>query len=657
MVEDNYSNYKRACVFVFYDEDGIADQCIDYYLNALSSVTSRIVIVVNGYIDENARSMFLQYTEELIERDNMGYDVCAWREGLYYIGFEQLKEYDELILANDSVFGPIYPLEELFGEMSPRNLGFWGVTKYEKDEDFTKRCTYGYIPEHIQSYFTVFSNALAGSIEFKEFWETLDDISELNDAIGSYEIVLTKHFSDMGYTFGVYADIEEDISDAKNSTIFMPLTLIKKYRSPFLKAKVFVTDQHFRGKDDEITNIPEFIMKSTEYDIGLIYAKVLRKYEQYKLFSTLDLTYVLPSKMQLSTEHHLTSALIMHCYYMDKFEEDMMIASLVPKDIPVYIVTNTLEKSKLLERAASNLAKTNNVEIRVFPDSRCPEAALIVGMKDVVESYDLICFHKEIKTVHDYEPTLVKGWYDKITKSLLSSNTHVNNIISTFENNIYLGILSPAPPITGAMLGVVGNANWTEKDIDKVLKLASVLGLKTKITAKNPSIFPFGGSFWFRTKALKKLFSYEYDFENFPDNTILYDLATPHVIEKIYPFIAQDAGYFPGYVYTDEYATLELATYQFYLRELNQWVSKRGISKYNYKTLQYEMDELIATQIIALEEKQRAIERLQVESLDEKQSLERQNLEIQEELNAFKLKVNGSRIIRFFSKIRGWNIT
>lgn len=49
---------KRLVIYFFYDKDGIADNYVDYFLNGLKGVTDKFVIVANGKITPESRTMF-----------------------------------------------------------------------------------------------------------------------------------------------------------------------------------------------------------------------------------------------------------------------------------------------------------------------------------------------------------------------------------------------------------------------------------------------------------------------------------------------------------------------------------------------------------------------------------------------------------------------
>lgn len=86
----------------------------------------------------------------------------------------------------------------------------------------------------------------------------------------------------------------------------------------------------------------------------------------------------------------------------------------------------------------------------------------------------------------------------------------------------------------------------------------------------NPHIVPvapYGDMFWFRSKALKKVIAYGFNYDDFtieykPDNTFL------HAIERIYGFAAQDSGYYYADVVTSDEARSDLVNYQYIIYSL-----------------------------------------------------------------------------------------
>jgi lipopolysaccharide biosynthesis protein len=68
---------------------------------------------------------------EIIERDNIGYDFGAYKDGiLRYV--DKLSTLETLIVANDSVIGPIYDMKDLHSIMQSKDCDFWGMNDFLK---------------------------------------------------------------------------------------------------------------------------------------------------------------------------------------------------------------------------------------------------------------------------------------------------------------------------------------------------------------------------------------------------------------------------------------------------------------------------------------------------------------------------------------------
>ena len=92
---------------------------------------------------------------------------------------------------------------------------------------------------------------------------------------------------------------------------------------------------------------------------------------------------------------------------------------------------------------------------------------------------------------------------------------------------------------------------------------------------------PLGTMFWFRPKALKPLFDKDWDYKDFPPEPNKIDGTLLHAVERVYPFAAQQAGYYPAIGMTDKFAAIEYNNLRFYLRDFNNIVVNQGIGPYH----------------------------------------------------------------------------
>lgn len=105
------------------------------------------------------------------------------------------------LLVNDTNIGPLSDLAEVFKRMDSKKLDFWGMSFGEVQPDFTGMNPYGFIPEHLQSYFLVIEHSLLKDKLFYHYWQNLLDTSSRNAAIGRHETVFTRYFSNRGYVY------------------------------------------------------------------------------------------------------------------------------------------------------------------------------------------------------------------------------------------------------------------------------------------------------------------------------------------------------------------------------------------------------------------------------------------------------------------------
>ncbi len=90
----------------------------------MAKISRDVLIVVNGKLPQADINRLAQFGK-VLERDNEGYDVAAFRHGIIHTGKEALQQYNQLILVNDTNIGPFRDLEEVFSEFNSDQLDFW----------------------------------------------------------------------------------------------------------------------------------------------------------------------------------------------------------------------------------------------------------------------------------------------------------------------------------------------------------------------------------------------------------------------------------------------------------------------------------------------------------------------------------------------------
>jgi lipopolysaccharide biosynthesis protein len=228
---------KRLAIFAGYDKDSIIDDYVIYYLKELRKVAD-IVFVYDTEFSKKELDKVKDLTIHQMCEKHGEYDFGSYKRG-YLWAKEQgvLEKYDELILCNDSAFGPFRPFKPIFKEMEAKeNCDFWGMFLHGS----FKSKSYS-VNAHIQSYFMVFKENVFNSNVFDLFMQKIKKLENKDDLIAKYEVGLSQSLLKKGFKMhGVY---ESDYNDTHSEDA---INLTKK-GFPFLKRSLFDYTYYFIG--------------------------------------------------------------------------------------------------------------------------------------------------------------------------------------------------------------------------------------------------------------------------------------------------------------------------------------------------------------------------------------------------------------------------
>ncbi|KAA2211773.1 rhamnan synthesis F family protein, partial [Teichococcus oryzae] len=166
-------------------------------------------------------------------------------------------------------------------------------------------------------------------------------------------------------------------------------------------------------------------------------------------------------------------------------------------------------------------------------------SALFIACRDLFldDRYTAVCrLHtKKSPHLHSGRAELFKR---HSVENLLNSEGYTTNVLDLFRDKPWVGVA--VPPIMHISLGTLGHG-WLGNR-PRVEALAAMLGLKTPIEATPPTAV-YGGMFWFRPRALRKLFAHPWTWTDFEDEPYPLDGALGHALERMVCYVAQDAGF------------------------------------------------------------------------------------------------------------------
>jgi len=169
----------RVALFMHFDRGGRVRAQLFTYMRALKDNGRDIVFVTNaGFLTAEAMAALQEICACVIIRKNIGYDFGAWRDAIDYLGLPR-AETEEIICANDSVFGPILPLGDTLRRLDYASADIWGLT-----ESWQTRY-------HLQSFFLAFGPKAIRAEAFRKFWRSVRPVPLKTYIVKEYEIGVT----------------------------------------------------------------------------------------------------------------------------------------------------------------------------------------------------------------------------------------------------------------------------------------------------------------------------------------------------------------------------------------------------------------------------------------------------------------------------------
>ena len=568
---------KRLGIFFFYEKNGEVDGFVTYYLADLVKNLSELVIVCNGKLSESGRAAFAPFTNKIIVRENKGLDVWAYKTALDLYGWQRLAEFDEVVMTNATLMGPVRPLREMFDAMALRpELDFWGLSLHHGAEGnpFKGKHIYSYLPEHIQSHFIVYRQKFLQSRDLQNYWDKMPMIESYTDSVQRYEAVFTKIFADKGYRWGVYVDTG-DLKDFTDYPLLVcPARLLRDKKCPLFKRRSFMHEYEAYLNDtagEPVRELYAYLRDHTDYPLELIWSNMIRTMHPWDFTRALGLTRIIPPGVQDKTlaDHVRRTrriALAMHLYFADLLPQSAAFAANFPPETDVFITTDTQEKKAQIEQAFAALP-LRSVTVLAVENRGRDVAAFLCDLAPRLAGYDFACFMHDKKAVQTKPGSVGAGFGWVCNENVCKNADHVLNVLCEFEKDPRLGLLCPPFPTHGVYFMNLCSNGWGP-NFDNTKALLKDLGLDAPISGEKMPLAPFGSVFWFRPAALAPLFTKGgqggWQHADFPPEPLPQDGTLSHAVERVYPFVAQAAGYYPAQVMSADFAVARCDAMQAY---------------------------------------------------------------------------------------------
>ncbi|MBD5627673.1 MAG: hypothetical protein HDQ90_09400, partial [Desulfovibrio sp.] len=551
---------KRLALYVLWEKKGNVHKYVIFYLEALKKIAEKIVVIVNGGLSESGRRVLQELGVDVFIRENRGLDFGAWKAALQTVGWEQVCTYDEVILCNCSCYGPLYPFTEVFATMDERECDFWGLYRHPGIE--------GTYQPHLQSYFLVIRTNLLRSKTFREYWRSLKPANNWSGAV-EQETQFTRYFEEKGFSSCAFIEDCDSSRLIEDATILLPHKILLENAFPLLKRKAFTTDYSYFFKYGNVSQAKELlkIIDNSQYPIEYIFDDLLKNMQISDIRKVLHHTFILNDEYAPALNlNGQKIALILYSYYEDLIADNISYMRSMPPKADIYIVVVSDTLKDIWEQKKSRLTN-QNIQIRKQQNRGRNECAYWLTCKDVIQSYDFICVAHDKKSETAKPPLIGYSFSRHCLDNILKSPDYVQSVLALMLRHPEIGIFMPPLPIFGGLGAMILNNEWAD---NKKIAQDIYTRLQMKVPFDMHPDAPWGTMFWLRGKAMAPFYRYSWTVEDFPEEPLGATNGTVlHALERMYPMIAQEAGYFSAWIMPASEAGVHLDNFAQYNRAMD----------------------------------------------------------------------------------------
>jgi lipopolysaccharide biosynthesis protein len=530
------SDGRRMLIYVVYDPRGDVEEYIPFALVHLREHCERIFVVVNGPLTDRGRARLEPVCDDILVRENRGFDIWGYKAGIDAVG-DAIAEYDEIVLANDTWFGPVRPFGPVFDRMGKRPLHFWGMTDHVRVEPhpFTNS---GYLPYHLQSYWMGVRREMFLSDEWRTYWRDLPAMDSYADAVVKHEGVFTEHFTELGFVGEVAFPTLTD--KVENHAVLYAEQLVEA-GCPTLKRRPFFQWPPYL---DHLAVIGRWTLDAVErlgYPVDLIYADLARNVEPRTLNADAAMLEVLPDvDISFDPGSPPRTLVVAHIFYPEMTDEILDRADNLPESYDLVVTTPDGQKAAMIEEAIAARPSRGTAEVRVVTSNNGrDQSAFLIGCRDLLLSgvYDLVVKLHSKKTPQG-EYNVGQHFKRQQFTNLLDSPGYAANVLALFQREKGLGLVFP--PTIHLGYPSMGHGWWANKPGFRLL--AETLGIHVPVDEISP-LAPFGSMFIARPAALRLLVEHPWTYEDFGGVEAYQDGGLAHILERMPVYAAGELGY------------------------------------------------------------------------------------------------------------------
>jgi len=518
----------KIVLYVHFNPCGEVSAHVMYQIQSIRKSFDRFIFISNSRLLEYDKRVISSLCDQVIERENIGFDFGAWKDAIRIIGLDAVSSFDQLVLMNDTCFGPVSDFENFISSSRMIEFDFWGISEH-RAVDHLFRKSDGGAPAHLQSYFLLFNKIVVKSDSFIGFWQSVEYCDNVNDVIWKYETRLTQKLLIAGFRYGSYVNTTDPINFYLDYATRYPVYMLRN-GSPFIKVKGFLYGEYTQY-------LKKMLTEDTDYNVDLIE----KHFDNY--YSPNDTIKVSNKNIIVNAQHcriesNIRIAIHLHVHYIDVYRKYIKIMSSYTFPFRLFITTSVESYREDIKQIADEQHINISDDDIIVCKNKGRDVLPWLKLYHKISEYEIVGHFHTKKTAWS-EEWIGESWQNEIFELLIYP---AESIIDYFARNTRVGIIFADIPF--CYMNNIENDTWGSNRL--ICKsLWERMGLRKKIDFSNlkSPVMPYGNMYWCRVKALKPLFELALEDGDFVDEPIPVDGTIAHAIERMTVYIAWAENY------------------------------------------------------------------------------------------------------------------
>jgi rhamnosyltransferase len=530
-------------------------------LTDLLAIATRVIVVTNGDSLPNVQTMLAGFDRgqraTVITHDRDGAILSAYRAGLGRL-LRDGPVTGHVILTGYHVFGPIRP--DGWRDL-PRDADFLSAYWHNAALDPRLRSRAD-MPDKLPYLdFALLSPALVNDPGFQKLCHDLPLFNDYWDQIERGLVPLARFLRDTGRR--IAWAMPEDAMQTADPRHYEVHRLVAE-GAPCLPVSVLMLDpllHDLNGIDLRAALDGLRARNPSLYNAVMAFAAArvpLRAFttiaDQYEVLST-----HYPSDR--GTWDFGPVAVFIHAFYAEMMPEFWALIAKFPMPAHLFLSTASDQDKAMIEAFLdAQQWPAAHRTVRVVAQNRGRDmSALFITFRDVALSGDYqVALRLHSKRTPQVSRQVAEGFKAHLFDNLVHSPATIRQLLDRFEAEPDLGLV--IPPVIHTGFGTLGHAWYSNREV--VRDLSARMGLNVPLDADTP-VAPYGTMFWFRIPALRVMFDWPWQWEDYNPEPHHIDGGLAHAQERLIGYAVQASGYRTLSVMTPQLAARNYARLEY----------------------------------------------------------------------------------------------